>query len=373
MTAFLARTVILLLVGALVLPPSAPVLAETPQHAAQELRQRLDATLDQQQALRHDLANLEQELARLEREILEGQARLAELNAQEAAIQQQLPALQSQHQSLADELVQARRRYGQGLKALYLQGPALNRALLSTATDFNDALVRSQSLAWLAQDLRRRLHVLQSQNARLEALEGQLARRGQEIAHLKQNIKNRGIELENLRNSRLEVMADLDRRHQALAQNLLTLQEAQERLARTFALDPTSPSLAPAGSGAPADAWSARGRSTAPVRGQVVGPASPERPGLIIQAPPQAPVRAPWAGAVVHAAPLAGYGLVLVLDHGSRVHTVLAHLGRLEASPGQQVEAGQVVGQVDASGRLYLEVRKAARPENPMDWLRLDP
>ncbi len=373
MTARSPRTVILLLVGTLAALLAGPGRAETPQHAAQELRQRLDATLDEQQALRQGLADLEQELARLEREIQEGQTRLVELNAQEAEIQQQLPALQAQHQTLSAELVLARRRYGQGLKALYLQGPALNRALLSTAADFNDALVRSQSLAWLAQDLRRRLNALQAQTARLEALEAQLSQRRQEIVHLKQNIKDRGIELENLRNSRLEVVADLDRRNQALALNLHSLQEAQERLARTFALAPVAPASARGGAGAPADAWSARGSSTSPVRGQVVGRAGGERPGLIIQAPPEAPVRAPWAGAVVHAAPLAGYGLVLVLDHGSRVHTVLAHLGRLEARPGQKVEAGQVVGQVDASGRLYLEVRKAARPENPMDWLRLDP
>lgn len=374
MTVIWPRAIILLLAGLLLSAfPASLCRAETPQHAAQELRQRLDATLDEQQALLQGLANLGQELARLEREIQESQARLAELNAQEGEIQQQLPALQAQHQGLVGELVQARRRYGQGLKALYLQGPALNRALLSTATDFNDALVRSQSLAWLAQDLRRRLLALQAQTVRLEALEGQLAQRRQEITHLKQNIKERAIELESLRNSRKEVVADLEGRNQALALNLQNLREAQERLARTFALSPVAPGSTPGLSGAPTDAWSARGRSTSPVRGQVLGQASAERPGLIIQAPAQAPVRAPWAGVVVHAAPLAGYGLVLVLDHGSRVHTVLAHLGRLEANPGQRVEAGQVVGQVDASGRLYLEVRKAGRPENPMDWLRLDP
>jgi septal ring factor EnvC (AmiA/AmiB activator) len=105
----------------------------------------------------------------------------------------------------------------------------------------------------------------------------------------------------------------------------------------------------------------------------VVGRGDEQRPGLIIQAPPGAPVRAPWEGTVVHAAPLAGYGLVLVLDHGARVHTVLAHLGGLRAEAGQRVAAGQVVGQVDPGGRLYLEVRKAAKPENPMEWLRLDP
>lgn len=372
MTSALPRAIVLLLAGLLLAAiPALSGRAETPQHAAQELRQRLDAALDEQQNLRAGLAAQEMELTRLEREIRASQERLVELNRQETEIQHQLPALQERQRSLTAELALARRRYGLGLKALYLQGPALNRALLSTATDFNDALVRSQSLAWLAQDLRRRLNALQAQAEVLEATEGQLAQRRQEIINLKLSMKEHTINLETLRISRMEIMDDLARRSQALAQNLQTLQEAQERLARTFALPPGAFAGREAGLGG--DALAARVRSTAPVRGQVVGRGEDERPGLIIQAPPGAPVRAPWEGTVVHAAPLSGYGLVLVLDHGARVHTVLAHLGRLRAEAGQKVAAGQVVGQVDDSGRLYLEVRKAAKPENPMEWLRLDP
>jgi septal ring factor EnvC (AmiA/AmiB activator) len=40
---------------------------------------------------------------------------------------------------------------------------------------------------------------------------------------------------------------------------------------------------------------------------------------------------------------------------------------------GQAVAAGAVLGQVGGDGRLYLEVRREARPENPLDWLRLGP
>jgi septal ring factor EnvC (AmiA/AmiB activator) len=70
---------------------------------------------------------------------------------------------------------------------------------------------------------------------------------------------------------------------------------------------------------------------------------------------------------------LAGYGKVVVIDHGSRIHTVLAHLGTLSVEKGQSVRPGQVVGAVDHSGRLYLEVRRGTRPVDPLAWLRLAP
>ena len=77
--------------------------------------------------------------------------------------------------------------------------------------------------------------------------------------------------------------------------------------------------------------------------------------------------------AAIDASVLPGYGRVVVVDHGMRVHTVLAHLGTLSVEPGQAVKAGQTLGAVDLNGRIYLEVRRETRPENPLHWLRLGP
>lgn len=86
-----------------------------------------------------------------------------------------------------------------------------------------------------------------------------------------------------------------------------------------------------------------------------------------------AQVRAPWSGQVAFASNIGGWGKVVVLDHGDRVHTVLAHLGTLAVETGQPVSAGEVIGSVGPGGRLFLQVRKNAKPVDSADWLRLRP
>ena len=69
-----------------------------------------------------------------------------------------------------------------------------------------------------------------------------------------------------------------------------------------------------------------------------------------------------------------GYGLLVVVDHGSKHHSLYAHLTEARVTPGQRVAAGDVIGSVGTSGLegpgLYFEIRSLGKPEDPLDWLR---
>jgi hypothetical protein len=62
------------------------------------------------------------------------------------------------------------------------------------------------------------------------------------------------------------------------------------------------------------------------------------------------PVRAPGAGAVLLARPLALTGNTLAIDHGRGVVSVFFHLSRLDVAVGQKVDLGQIVGASGDSG-----------------------
>jgi septal ring factor EnvC (AmiA/AmiB activator) len=68
---------------------------------------------------------------------------------------------------------------------------------------------------------------------------------------------------------------------------------------------------------------------------------------------------------------------MVVLDHGSKHHTLYAHLSEIAVAVGQQVAAGAVLGSAGegtAGSGLYFEVRFQGRPEDPQEWLKkLDP
>jgi septal ring factor EnvC (AmiA/AmiB activator) len=96
--------------------------------------------------------------------------------------------------------------------------------------------------------------------------------------------------------------------------------------------------------------------------------------GIDIEAVMNAPVTAIHEGSVVFADFFQGYGLMVVVDHGSKHHSLYAHLAEVRVQAGQRVRAGQEIGTAGDSGLegsgLYFEMRYQGKPVDPMDWLR---
>jgi septal ring factor EnvC (AmiA/AmiB activator) len=94
--------------------------------------------------------------------------------------------------------------------------------------------------------------------------------------------------------------------------------------------------------------------------------------GIEIDSPEDAPVAAVYAGTVAFAEHFKGYGLMVVLDHGGKHHTLYAHLSEASVEVGQKVLAGDILGKAGQAGGsgLYFEVRFQGRPEDPLDWLK---
>jgi murein DD-endopeptidase MepM/ murein hydrolase activator NlpD len=97
--------------------------------------------------------------------------------------------------------------------------------------------------------------------------------------------------------------------------------------------------------------------------------------GIDIEAAYGTPVRATADGEVNDAPMGAGYGRVVVLNHGHDVMTLYGHLSAVAVLPGQHVTLGQVIGYVGQTGRatgphLHYEVRVHNVPVNPHKYLR---
>jgi murein hydrolase activator len=84
-------------------------------------------------------------------------------------------------------------------------------------------------------------------------------------------------------------------------------------------------------------------------------------------------VRAVHGGRVVFAERFRGYGLMVVVDHGGKHHSLYAQLADVQVAAGQQVEAGTLLGSADPAGPdgpgVYFEMRYQGRPEDPEGWL----
>ena len=80
-------------------------------------------------------------------------------------------------------------------------------------------------------------------------------------------------------------------------------------------------------------------------------------------------------GVVIEADERAGYGRLVVVDHGYGVTTYYGHLSTYSVVVGEQLRRGDTIGSVGVSGRstgphVHYEVRINGAPVNPMRYLR---
>ena len=96
--------------------------------------------------------------------------------------------------------------------------------------------------------------------------------------------------------------------------------------------------------------------------------------GTDFLSPAGRPIHAPNAGRVVLAAPLYFTGGTVVIDHGTGVFSLFAHLSSIGVREGEVVKTGDVIGEVGATGRvtgphLHWSVRLGGARVDPLSLL----
>lgn len=123
-----------------------------------------------------------------------------------------------------------------------------------------------------------------------------------------------------------------------------------------------------------------KGALDPPVRGRVVGRfGDGQRPGgaavrngVDYAVPERSAVRAVHGGTVAFAGPFAGFGTLVILDHGGG-YSLYGYLASTPLAQGERVESGAEVGVsgLGPDGRpgVYFELRVEGQPVDPVQWL----
>ena len=82
-----------------------------------------------------------------------------------------------------------------------------------------------------------------------------------------------------------------------------------------------------------------------------------------------------FQGTVLFADSLEGYGNLIILGHGGKYHSLYGHLDKILVQTGDYVYEKQAIGLSGDSGSLvgetlYLELRHAGKPIDPIPWLQ---
>jgi len=82
-------------------------------------------------------------------------------------------------------------------------------------------------------------------------------------------------------------------------------------------------------------------------------------------------------GKVIFAGWSGGYGNCVRIDHGNNIETLYCHLSHISVKNGQEVMAGQKIGEIGSTGHstgnhLHYEIRKNGKAVDPIKFLTLN-
>jgi len=382
-----AALLVLTLAGALQEPPPtapAPQAVQAPaaSPAATPDEERLRKVQERRTALEQELRRMRGEerslLGEVEQLELELQLRSEELTEIQITLRRtraRLDATVLRVKQLEASLAEARPALARHARALYKLGDMSYVRLLLSIDRPSDFFRGYRLVTTLARRDNARVASFRSDLAAFTSEKVALEERTRESIALRNRLAGARRSLDAQRERKTELLTSLVERKELNAAYVEELAQAETRLQQM---------LSGLGEGEGEVALGAfRGSLPWPVEGPVrAGFGRRKHPrfdtytvhnGIEIAADADSPVRAVHGGRVVFAERFRGYGLMVVVDHGGKHHSLYAQLSEVLVTAGQEVAAGTVVGRADSAGPdgpgVYFEMRYQGRPEDPEGWL----
>lgn len=343
---------------------------------ARRASDRMQALYREAEGLAAEAKTLLGELRKLELERQIKAEELREIDADAAAVERDLTANNERLAKLEREDLTARPDLRARLIEIYKRGRARYLRLLLSTADARRIGEASRTIAALSRIDRDRIAAHQRTIANLASTKADLEERRQRFASLRAEAQRAQAGLERAARARNDLIRDIDRRRDLNAQLAGELQAAQQKLqlalhelaGGTATVEPVVLPLKPF-----------RGELDWPTTGAVrqrFAPTGGGRPsnGIEIGALEGAPVLAIHEATVAFADRFAGFGNLVILDHGSQAFSLYGNLLDVAVTKGARVERGQAVGTVGTSptgpAGLYFELRVDAQPVDPLQWLK---
>ena len=360
--------------------PAAPVAtpAAAPAHDEERLlkvQERRGALERELKRMRGEEKSLLGEVEQLELELSLRSEELTEIQISLRRTRVRLDATVARVQELEKSLAAARPALARHARALYKLGDTSYLRLLLSIDRPSDFFRGYRLITTLARRDNARVASFRSDLAALTSEKAALEERTRESVALRNRLAAARRSLDAQRARKTDLLTSLVERKELNAEYVEELAQAETRLQLLLA------GLGDGSVEVPLGAF--RGSLPWPVAGPVrAGFGRRKHPrfdtytvhnGIEIAALPDAPVHAVHGGRVVFAERFRGYGLMVVVDHGGKHHSLYAQLAEVAVAAGQPVEAGTLLGSADPAGLdgpgVYFEMRYQGRPEDPDGWL----
>ncbi|MEE2751579.1 MAG: peptidoglycan DD-metalloendopeptidase family protein [Myxococcota bacterium] len=366
-----------------------------------------------QEEAQRDLARAQTEERRVLRELTDIERELLGIEPEIASLQVQADHLEQQRILHADELAAAqaaldlvKEQVAQRCRALYRINKRGFARIIFSIEDPADLRKTAQYLtSVLRADQSHSKRFLEQVNVKEAALERVETDRAA-LSALQAELRLSEASLRDTQARRLALLEEIRGRRDLAQSALKEREQAREDLTRRISAASTSSSSRRTSTGTstgtskptratpPEETGSTGGGGFRSMAGKLPWPttgsimrsfgrtqnprtgASEQNDGIDIGAAFGTPFRAIADGVVQHTGFVDGFGLIVLLQHGS-YSSVYAHAGKIQVARGQRVRQGDVLGLVGETGvtdgqgpRLHFEVRYHQTPQDPNNWLK---
>jgi len=344
-------------------------LARRASERLQALQREADRLAADERTLINDVRKLE-----IERQLKTEELRRVDADA--AKVQTDLDATAARMETLEA----SERRQTPELRArlveIYKLGQARYLRMVLSTTDLRQLGQSTRTVAALAKIDHDRIESHARTLDEVKKTRKALEARRTELAVLRGAAEKAQAAAQHATQAKNDLIRDIDRKRDLNAQLSGELQAAQQKLQGTL--------RDLAGGGTPAEAAALplkpfRGELEWPVKSGAVtrrfGRAASN--GVEIGTDDGADATAVHDGVVAFAGTFAGFGNLVILDHGSQNFSLYGDLLDIGVKKGAHVDRGQTVGTVGATSSgetgLYFELRVDGQPVDPLQWLKRRP
>lgn len=365
---------------------------ESTKSKLEQIEEEIEATDRRARGLKKKELSLVLQIQDIERKIDRSKKTLKNLNGEIADINAEISYINSQLAKLSEKLARKKMILNRRLREIYKRGRLNTVAVLLGSHSFTDLIKRVKYLTLIAaQDKRLVEEVSQLQYSYEEyrrASQRKLAQRMQRKAELEeeqqkleQAEKERQKLLRSFKAQRAEVLNALEERRTDRERMKKIIAELERR--RKEALEKARRE----GRELPPETAYLEGKMGSlnwPVsQGKLIRGFGPYMDkitktrvinnGIEIKAKDGTEVRSVGSGSVVMADFYRSYGKMVMLNHGSGMYTIYAHLGDIFVQEGDFVTEGQAIATVGSTGSLegpmlYFELRDGPRAVDPLEW-----
>lgn len=318
------------------------------------------------------------DLEKIDRRISKKRSELKNLMESVEEAEARIQRLEEKAKQVRSELERKKEYAGRRIAALYKLCRLGEMNLLAAADSVQQLFSRKAAIERVLDHDEVVIRQTAEKRKRLSAIVSRLKRKREDKRELVGRYEKKLTGMAEMRREREAVLAGLKKRQSDREQTLAYLREAAKRL------DKTIEGLKKSSDKRGHDFDAHQGLLKMPVQGKIVSNfgrhvssdsgAVNYRNGIEIRSKIGEPVKAVFAGEIVFADWVRGFGRVVIVSHGDSYHTVYARVEEIFNKEGDSVESGQVIATVGESGRvsepsLYFEVRRHGNPVDPMKWL----